>query len=90
MKSAIVSEKLTENSVEEIFVITWLDAERAVVSSSTKIKVGDQWLNVGHEKLQQFSNDSEGKGMLGNSVPEPFLTAIEAVWNFGGNDENGK
>ena len=82
LKTALTSEKLTENKVNEERAITWLDANKACFLVKTKINVNDEWVAVGDSEIEEFKNTVESLKLLKNSVPEPFLTAVLAVWEI--------
>jgi len=80
LKSALTNEKLTEIEIKEERVITWLDQDKACFLVKTKININNEWLDVGNTDIQEFRNTEESLKLLRNSIPEPFLTAVLAVW----------
>jgi hypothetical protein len=80
LKTALTSEKLTENTVQNERAITWLDKEKVCFLVKTKINVNDEWVAVGDSEIEEFKNTVESLKLLKSSVPEPFLTAVLSVW----------
>lgn len=82
--SESISKILKDDStdlVSDEFAIAWLDFGTACVMSKTKIKIGEDWQGIGSEIRQDFQNATEERAELEKAVPEPYLTAILAVWN---------
>ena len=82
LKNALTSEKLTENKVDEERTITWLDENKVCFLSRTKANVGNEWVYIGDAEISEFHNTNESLKLLKSNVPEPFLTAILAVWEI--------
>ena len=82
LKSALTSEKLTENKIQSDLTITWLDENKVCFLNRTRINVNDEWVYIGEAEIQEFHNMNEGLKLLKSSVPEPFLTAVLAVWGI--------
>lgn len=80
LKSALTSEKLTENKVSEERSITWLDENKVCFLSRTKANVGNEWVYIGDAEISEFHNTVESLKLFRNAVSEPFLTAVLAVW----------
>jgi hypothetical protein len=80
LKSALTGEKLTESKIKEERVLTWLDQEKACFLVKTKIDVNGEWTAVGDTEISEFKNTEEGLKLLKSGVPEPFLSAVLAVW----------
>ena len=87
LKSALTSEKLTENKVIEERAITWLDTEKVCFLIKTKINVNGEWITVGDSEIEEFNNTSESLKLLKNGVPEPYLSAALKVWNIQAQEE---
>ena len=67
--------------VSSEIAIAWLDFGTLCLLSKTKIKIGEDWQAIGSEIRQDFQNTIEGRAELEKAVPEPYLTAILAVWD---------
>ena len=80
LKTALTSEKLTENKVNEERAITWLDTNKACFLVKTKINVNDEWVAVGDSEIEEYKNTVESLKLLKSIVPEPFLTAVLSIW----------
>ena len=88
LKNALTSEKLTESNIKEEWAISWLTTEKACFLIQTKINVNDEWLTIGNTEIKEFKNSEENLKLIKNDVPEPFLSAVLAVWEAP--EESGK
>ena len=80
LKTALTSEKLTENNIKDEWAISWLNSEKACFLVQTKISVNEEVVTVGETEIKEFKNTVESLKSLKNDVPEPFLTAVLSVW----------
>ena len=80
LKTALTSTKLTESKVMEERSINWLNAEKVCFLVKTKINLNDEWVDVGSTEIEEFKNSEESLKLLKASLPEPFLTAVLAIW----------
>lgn len=78
--SKILKDDSTDLVSDEI-AIAWLDTATACLLTKTRMKLDETWQAVGSEIRQDFQNTIEGKAELEKAVPEPYLTAILAVWD---------
>ena len=81
IKAALTNAKFTENEIKEERAITWLNEKTVCFLNKTKININGEWAYIGDAEIQDFQNTEEGIKLLKQSVPEPFLTAVLAVWD---------
>ena len=59
IKNALINEKLTEDSVTEERVITWLDAKKVCFLNRTKVNLNEEWVYVGNAEIEEFKSAAE-------------------------------
>ena len=87
LKSALANTRITESSIVENRIITYLDEKKVCFLIRTKIHLNNEWIFVGESEIQEFHNTVESLKLLKNGVPEPFLAAVLTVWQ---KQTNGK
>lgn len=88
LKNALTSEKLTEDNIKEERAISWLNNEKVCFLVKTKINVEGVWIDVGSTEIEEFKNSVESLKILKSNVPEPFLTAVLAIWETSTDTKN--
>jgi hypothetical protein len=80
IKDGLIKEGLPESDVVNNYAISWLDTDKVLFLTRTRVSVNDKWYSVGNDQTQEFMNNQDDVEKLKTSVPEPFSTAILTVW----------
>ena len=67
--------------VNEVIAIDSLNGQTVVINKTKFINIGDVDYKIDEPVVISFENSDEGRAALEANIPEPFLSAVMAVWN---------